>query len=139
MTTLTGTLKVALPPAEAFDLFTPRGEVRWAAGWDPRFRPGTTDDSEPGTVFETHAHGQNATWLVMDRVPGKRIRYARVIPSHNAATVTVVLAQDGEHTEVTVTYALVPLTESGERQLKDFAASYPDFLNSWQTAIAAIC
>jgi Polyketide cyclase / dehydrase and lipid transport len=139
MTTLTGTLTVALPPAEAFHLFTPRGEVCWAAGWDPRFRQGTTDDSEPGTVFETQAHGQTATWLVMDRTPDKRIRYARVIPSQNAGTVTVVLAATGEHTTVTVTYDLVPLSEPGDRQLQVFAAGYPDFLKSWQTAIAAIC
>jgi hypothetical protein len=139
MTTLTGTLTVALPAPEAFRLFTPRGEMLWAAGWDPRFPFAVEDDSEPGTVFETDAHGRTATWLVMDRTPGRRIRYARVIPSDNAATVTVELKEAGSQSVVTVTYDLVALSEAGQQHLDAFAVGYSDYLKSWQTAIAAIC
>ena len=36
--TLTGHLTVTLPPEQAFDLFTPRGEQRWAVGWRHKAR-----------------------------------------------------------------------------------------------------
>jgi hypothetical protein len=70
---LTGHIEVALPPAAAFRLFTPRGEQDWAHGWHPRFPAPAPDDTEPGTVFETSAHGQHTIWLVTSREAGKRI------------------------------------------------------------------
>ena len=88
---LSGRIRVRLPPAEAFRLFTPRGEQDWAHGWHPRFPAPAPDDTEPGTVFETSAHGQHTIWLVTDRHPGKRISYARVTPGDQAGTVSVTL------------------------------------------------
>jgi hypothetical protein len=75
---LTGRIHVALPPGEAFRLFTPGGEQDWAHGWHPQFPAPALDDTEPGTVFETSAHGRNTIWLVTDRQPARRISYARV-------------------------------------------------------------
>ena len=92
---LTGRIRVPLPPVEAFRLFTPRGEQDWAHGWDPRFPAPSPDDTQPGTVFETSAHGQHTIWLVTDRQPGKRISYARVTPGDQAGTVTVSLSAAG--------------------------------------------
>jgi Polyketide cyclase / dehydrase and lipid transport len=134
---LTGTLTVALPPDEAFRLFTPRGERDWVAHWEPRFPAATPDDTEPGTVFQTGTADHAATWLVLDRDPGRRIRYARVVPGRDAGTVTVRLAGDGDRSEVTVAYELTALSEAGRAHLADFAAGYPAFLASWQDAIAA--
>jgi hypothetical protein len=37
--TATGTFTLAIPPHEAFRLFTPTGERVWAHGWDPHFPP----------------------------------------------------------------------------------------------------
>jgi hypothetical protein len=54
---LTGRIQVPLTPAEAFRLFTPRGEQDWAHGWHPSFPVPTPDDTEPGTVFETSEFG----------------------------------------------------------------------------------
>jgi hypothetical protein len=139
---LTGRLTVALPPERAFVLFTPRGEQAWVPGWKPRFPAGTDDgrfdDTEPGTVFETEAHGQATTWIVVERALGRRIRYARVIPQLNAGTVAVALepAAEGEGSEVTVTYELTALSEEGARKLDEFAAHYPAFLQSWEDQIA---
>ena len=67
-------------------LFTPPGEQDWADGWHLRFPAPARDDTEPGTVFETAAHGQHTIWLVTDRKPGQRISYARVTPGHQAGS-----------------------------------------------------
>jgi hypothetical protein len=137
---LTGTLRVALPPAEAFRLFTPYGERDWVDGWDPHFPEPTTDDTSPGTVFETRAEGETTTWIVLHRTPGRSVSYARVTPGTRAGTVTVTLApapDRPDHSDVTVTYDLTALTDEAKPDLDAFANGYPAFLRSWQDAIAA--
>jgi hypothetical protein len=132
---LTGRIQVALPPGEAFRLFTPRGEQDWVPGWHPSFPVPAADDTEPGTVFETSAHGQRTIWLVTGRQPGKRISYARVTPGEQAGTVTVTISPAGRHSEVEVTYELTALTSLAEHKLTEFADGYPAYLQSWQDAI----
>lgn len=134
---LTGRIQVPLPPGEAFRLFTPRGEQDWAHGWHPAFPAPAPDDSEPGTVFETSAHGQHTIWLVTDRQPGKRIAYARVNPGEQAGTVSVTISASGHHSEVEVTYQLTALTGRAGRKLREFADGYAAYLQSWQDAITA--
>jgi hypothetical protein len=133
----TGRLTVARPPDQAFRLFTPRGEADWVAHWKPHFPAATSDDSAPGTVFETTAHDQTTTWVVVDREWGRHIRYARVVPHTNAGTVTVSLDESDGHSEVTVTYELTALSDAASRDLREFAEHYPAFLQSWENAIAA--
>ncbi|MGP3919769.1 SRPBCC family protein [Nonomuraea sp. 10N515B] len=135
--TLTDRLAVALPPEEAFMLFTPRGEEQWVAGWRPRFPVKTSDDSVPGTVFETGAHGERTIWVVVEREPGRRVSYARVTPGSRAGTVTVEVDADGQGgSTVQVTYGLTALTPEGQGPLREFAERYPDFLQSWEEEIA---
>jgi hypothetical protein len=134
---LTGRIHLALPPDEAFHLFTPRGEQRWAPGWRPYFPAPTEDDTEPGTVFETDAHGHHTTWLVLDRQPGQRIHYARVTPGDRAGTVTVTLRPTDHGTEAEVTYHLTALTTEAADELAAFAHDYPAYLRSWQDAISS--
>jgi hypothetical protein len=133
---LTGRITVDLPPAEAFRLFTPRGEQDWAHGWHPHFPAPVTDDTDPGTVFETHAHDQHTIWLVTSREPGNQISYARITPGDQAGSVTVTLAPHAAGTEVEVTYDLTALTPAATSGLAEFAATYPAYLQSWQAAIA---
>jgi hypothetical protein len=135
---LTGRLRVGLPPAEAFWLFTPRGEQDWAHGWQPHFPAPASDDTEPGTVFETSAHGQHTIWLVTQREPGRRIGYTRVTPGHQAGTVTVCLTAAGDGSEVEVTYRLTALSDGAGRQLAEFADGYDGYLRSWEEAIAGL-
>jgi len=134
---LTGRIRVALPAAEAFHLFTPRGERDWAHGWDPRFPAPAADDTEPGTVFETSAHGLPTIWLVTGREAGKRICYARVTPGDQAGTVTVTVSPADQHSEVEVTYELTALSGLAEHKLTEFADGYPAYLRSWEDAIGA--
>jgi hypothetical protein len=131
MIQLTGGFSVAAPPQQAFHYFTPLGEKQWAPGWDPRFP--TADE----TVFETHH--RTTTWVVVDWEPGRRIRYARVAQGLTAGTVEVRLAGQGDGTsEVTVTYGLTALSETGREHLERFAAGYEGYLREWERAIAAI-
>jgi hypothetical protein len=134
---LTGRIHVALPPAEAFRLFTPRGEQDWAHGWQPQFPAPARDDTEPGTVCETSAHGQQTVWLVTHCQPGQRISYARVTPGDQAGTVTVTISAAGQHSDVEVTYRLTALAGAADRKLREFADGYPAYLRSWQDAITA--
>jgi hypothetical protein len=134
---LTGHLTVALPPKEAFRLFTPLGEREWVDHWEPHFPDPVEDDSAPGTVFQTSGHGGTTTWVVLDREPGRRVRYARIAPS-TAGTVEVVLDEAGGGSEVTVTYELTALTEAARPELARFAEGYPEFLREWHDAIARI-
>jgi hypothetical protein len=134
---LSDRLHVALPTHEAFQLFTPTGEREWAPGWDPTFPAPGSDDSEPGTVFETDAHGLRSTWLVTDRDWGRRIAYAQVIPGERAGSITVTLDAIERGSDVEVVYELTPLSEVGARHLEQFADSYGEYLRSWQDAIAA--
>ena len=131
MIRLTGGFSVAAPPERAFHYFTPLGEREWAHGWDPVFPAGDE------TVFETHH--SSTTWVVVDREPGQRIRYARIAHGLTAGTVEVRLAARGDAaTEVTVTYDLAALTDSGREHLESFAAGYEAYVRSWEEAIAAV-
>jgi hypothetical protein len=134
---LSGTLHVPLPPDEAFRLFTPRGEEDWVPGWKPEFPVPAVDDSAPGTVFETDAHGTRTTWLVVDRDRPRRVAYARITPGVRAALVTVELAADGIGSAVTVTYALTALSDAARPGLDEFAAGYDAYLASWREWIEA--
>lgn len=133
---LTGVLTVPLLPAEAFRLFTPRGEEDWVPGWAPRFPVDRADDSHPGTVFETGGPAGAVTWIVLERDRGKRIRYARVTPGVTAGTVTVLLDQAGVGTVATVTYELTALSDAARSDLASFAEGFTAFLESWQDAIS---
>ena len=134
---LTGRIHVARPPDEAFVLFTPRGEEQWADGWQPAFPALTDDDAAPGTVFETSAGGEHTIWVVVGREPGRRMSYARVTPGSRAGTVSVELTRGAAgHSSVEVTYSMTALSPDGSRQLSEFAAGFPDYLKSWESAIA---
>lgn len=134
---LTGRITVALPPGEAYRLFTPRGEQDWAHGWHPVFPVPVPDDAEPGTVFETRAHGEPTIWVVTSREPGRRICYARVTPGDLAGTVTVTISPSGDSSDVEVAYQLTALTGTAQDKLRDFADGYPGYLRSWQDAISS--
>lgn len=143
---LAGGFAVALPPDEAFRLFTARGEEDWAPGWRPVFPEPVEDDSAPGTVFQTEAHGQTTTWVVVACEAGRSISYARIAgavggaaapgaAAANAGTVTVTLEPTDAGTVVEVTYDLTALSSTGADALAKFAAGYPEFMRSWQAAI----
>jgi hypothetical protein len=101
-------IAVALPPKQAIELFTPEGERKWSAGWDP--------------VYPRQE---------------RCVRYARVTPGVAAGTVTVALEADGAGgTRAQVTYDLTSLSADGDARLADFDRAYDADIAEWETAIA---
>jgi hypothetical protein len=129
---LRGTVRLELPPEQAFHLFTPASERLWAEGWDPVFPAGEHGDGgDVGTVFTTDAHGSTTIWVVVQRGDDS-IRYARVTPGQLAGTVEVRLRPG----EAEVTYDLTALNDHAQSELEHFAAGYEGFMAGWERAIA---
>jgi hypothetical protein len=133
---LTGRIRVPRTGEEAFRLFTPVGERLWSPEWDPQFMAPVEDDSAPGTVWRVSHGDEPAVWIACRREPWRLLQYARVIPSRNAGTVTVSLEPLGTESVVRVEYHLTALSDDGCELLDHFAASYDDFLASWERAIS---
>jgi uncharacterized protein YndB with AHSA1/START domain len=134
---LQDSIAVALPPDEAFRLFTPRGEEAWAVDWRPRCHAPAADDSLPGTSFEIARHDHVSTWVVVHREPGRLIEYAWLAPGERAAALSVALAPSGDGgTRATVTYHMTSLVPEANPAVQTFATSYREFLDYWQSAIA---
>lgn len=132
---LVGEILVPLDPADAFPLFTPLGERRWVDGWHPRFPGGSDDDTAPGTVFETDAHGRRTTWIVTASDRPRRIAYALVARDDRAGTVSLALDARDAGTRVEVEYVLTALAPAADSELGRFADEYVDYLQSWERAI----
>jgi hypothetical protein len=127
----TGTVRVPLPVEDALPLFTPRGERRWAEGWEPSFPADDADDSAPGTVFLT----DESIWMVAERTE-RSMRYARALPGVWAGTVEVRCEADGAETAAQVTYDLTVLDATQRPLLREFADGYDAFLGEWEREIA---
>jgi hypothetical protein len=127
--TVSGIVRVPLPPGEALALFSPAGEREWVPGWDPTFPAG--EDSSPATAFTTHEH---TVWVIADSSPDS-MRYARITPGVHAGTVEVRCESAGGETRARVTYDLTALGDPAALDL--FAAGYPAMLAEWERLIAA--
>lgn len=122
----------------AFPLFTARGEMRWVEGWHPEFFVEVPDDTEVGTVFRTRDSSHRATtWVVVARVAGERIRYARIEDGGSAGTVTVDLADAAYGCRVTVAYDLTATDPRSREHLDALSRGYAEYLASWRDAIVA--
>ena len=127
----------AKPIAEAFPLFTPKGEIAWAPGWDPEFLHPASGETEAGMVFTTAADGVTTLWACTDWAPHEhRVRYARVTPGNRFGFVDVRCTAIGGHTRVDVGYQYTALSAKGEAYL---AALTPDafasMIDEWKRLI----
>jgi hypothetical protein len=132
---LKGSVSIPLAPSDAFELFTPSGERRWATGWDPSFPVPPADETTPGTVFQTK-HSGPVTWVVVDCEPHRSVTYASVSENDRAGLIRVSCEPyDDGTTTANVTYDMTALTDDGDARLHQFAAHYQEFLAHWQSAI----
>jgi hypothetical protein len=131
-----GEIRVPVAHDDALRLFTPRGEREWAPGWEPIFPAADADDSAPGTVFTTEAHGgAQAIWVVADRTE-RSVRYARAIPGLWAGTVEVRCEPAGDESVAHVTYDLTVLDDAARRRLREFADGYAEFMREWERELS---
>lgn len=132
-----GDFHLAIPPEDAFDLFTAEGERLWVDGWEPRILSACA--TVPGSVFLTSHGGEETIWVVVDanREEGL-LRYARVSPGRRAGTVEVRIRPDGGGTRVEVAYDLTALGAEGEAVLRSMdEAGFAEMLTQWKKMIEA--
>lgn len=135
----TGTVRIAVAPHRAFDLFSPLGEKHWVAGWDPELLHPASGDPEVGAVFATQHHdGLRAVWTIIAMEPSARhIAYVNVTADTYLALIDVRCQADpGGGTCATVTYTYTGLSEHGNRYIESLTeADYRDRMASWEEAI----
>lgn len=93
-------IRVDQPAAAALDLFTPQGERRWIAEWDPTFLHPADGETQPGLVLTTGAGPELTFWSVddFDRAAG-RARYVRVTPASRSVIIEVLVEPIAETCE----------------------------------------
>ena len=139
--TLAGRFRVDKSSAEAFPLFSPRGEELWVPDWKPEILYPAGAEWEEGLVFRTVRGGQEAVWFVttLDR-DLHRVTYHRVDTGMTAVTVSVACdPAAGNGTEVRVRYTFVGLSDAGNEAVR--ARSQPEFdewMRQWESMIAAM-
>lgn len=136
--TLTGTIVLAAPVDEVFELFSPLGEKKWVEGWNPQilFPKGGTWNQ--GMVFRTFSPGQEATWIVAELdLHAHRVVYYRVEPARLVARVEVrCRALAADRTEATIVYSYVGLTQAGNDHLAEWTdAAYKAKMDRWEGVI----
>jgi hypothetical protein len=132
---LQGALMVPLQPEDAFELFTPDGERRWAHGWDPRFLVNEADVAEPGTVFVTEHEGRNSIWTVVSVKRGASIFYSVVTLGERCGLVTVCCSDAPKGCRVEVRYDMTSLTPDANDRLDHVATGFDSLLADWERAI----
>jgi hypothetical protein len=121
-----------------FPLFSAEGEKLWAPGWDYVNISGSKDMHED-FIFLTHGHdhsSQDTIWLVKSFLPDEYyVQFYRVEPGEKVGLVTVQCFEVNTGvSDVEVTYQYTPLSDKGERFLKQFTAEhYRKFIAGWET------
>ena len=125
------------PVTTAIEWFTALGERDWAPGWEPELISG---HEARGSVFTTVGADHARThWIVVafDRRAGQA-SYARLAHGSHMGLVDVhCRALAPMRTEVSVTYTLTPLSDSGEKLVAEMLepARYRAFIGGWKVAI----
>ena len=139
------TFTVARPIAEAFPLFEPSGEKKWAEGWNPVFPSADDLPLHDGSVFTVEApHPHNgglmkSVWAVTRYEPPHLIEYRNVVIGLRATRIRVWCAATGEReTRVTVRYEYTGLSAEGDGLISEITAGhYQEMITQWHDAIAA--
>lgn len=146
--TRTGTVEVALPPEQALELFTAKGETLWVPGWAPTYIEPPSGEPVEGGVWLTEDRAADGSavpviWRVQrfDRV-ALVAEYLRVVPGDRVVVVRIACAPWLEggavRTRATVSYAVTPISPAGERWLAAFDdAAYARMMGEWTRLLAA--
>lgn len=133
-----GRFEVALPATAAIDLFTPEGERRWVADWDPVYPAGDAAETA-GTVFVTDAGHAETIWTIVeiDREAGAAT-YSRVTPGHHCGIVRVWCVDAGpSRCVVNVSYDMTALGDDPVVLAAYEEPAFGEMMLAWSAAIAA--
>lgn len=124
-------------PETVFPLLCPVREAEWIEGWDPLVVVSESGVAERDCVFVTSE--PEATWIVTDYDPPRRIEFIKVTTGATVARISIVLEPArGSETDATVTYSHTALSSEGEKLVQEFTeAFYEEFMQKWQTALNA--
>lgn len=136
---LTGRVRVAAPPHEAFTFFTPEGERRYVPGWAPEYLHPPDGTLAEGLTFITRHGGEETLWLVSRCDPSSGVvDYVRTNPGSRISFVSVRLAPAEHGTDVSITYRVTALSAEGDRAIESFAALFDRRTLEWEQAIAGL-
>lgn len=144
----TGSVEVALPPDQALELFTAKGETLWVPGWAPTYiDPPDGAPIEGGVWLTEDRHPDGTTTQVIWRVQrfdrtALVAEYLRVVPGDRVALVRVECAPwlkgGAVHTRAQVSYTVTPISKQGEAWLAAFDdAAFAKMMSEWQRLLAA--
>jgi hypothetical protein len=133
-----GRFDLAIPAAQAFDLFTAEGERQWVAGWDPVILS-ACGALRPGAVFLTDHGGESTIWTVIAAGRGAgRLHYSRVSPGRRAGTVEVRIAPAKSGASIHVAYDMTALGPDGEAAVTAMdETAITAMLGEWKRMIEA--
>lgn len=133
----TGHFTLDTSPAKAFPLFTPLGELHWAAGWNPEVLYPADGHPVEGLLFRTSDHGGMYWWLTRYEPSKNTIEYHAVVPDGFARNIRVECNAAGRRTEVTVTDTYIGLSEHGNAFVRSIdEESYAQKMKGWEEPIS---
>ena len=132
----TGRFTLETTPEKAFPLFTPLGELHWAAGWNPEILYPSDGRPMEGLLFRTTDHGGMYWWLTRYEPAKHVIEYHAIVPDGFARNIRVECKTSGNGTDVMVTDTYIGLSEHGNQFVRSVdEASYARKMKGWEEPI----
>ena len=123
-------------PAKAFPLFTPLGELHWAARWDPTVLYPADGRPVEGLLFRTTDHGGMYWWLTHYEPEKHVIEYHAIVPDGFGRNIRVECKPAGSGTEVKVTDTYIGLSEHGNQFIRSLdEAAFARKIKGWEEPI----
>lgn len=132
----TGEFELDCSALVAFPLFSPEGERKWIATWNPRAVFPETIEFRRHTVFRQGSGAEEAVWMIVDvDWDEHRAEYVRVAAGYHAAHIVVKIEDRDENScVVAVSYTVTVLGEGD--LLEGFTESaYEERMRKWQLQI----
>jgi len=126
--------------ADAFPLFTPKGEEAWVPGWQPRYVDPGDGETSVEMLFSTGTAEETTFWMCLAYEPlDHHARYLRITPASRIAFVDVRCRASGPGKCVaTVSYRFVPLNEAGRVQVDAMLGdAFAEMIEGWGRLIRA--
>lgn len=135
----TATIRLNETPDVVFPLFTPLGETKWIAGWNPELIYPASGEAMTGNVFATQHEGQAKTiWVTVDYdTQAYHAEYINMTPDSHVSRIEVrCRAANGGQTEAEVSYTLTAIAEAGYSELaKASDEAFHKRMGHWQAAL----